>query len=86
MPTISRFYGVTISMYYNDHSPPHFHAKYGKAQAVITISPVKLIAGSLPARAKSMVIEWAKSHRARLSENWERCRRGTKPAKIEPLE
>ncbi len=29
MPTISRFLGILITMYWSDHSPPHFHAKYG---------------------------------------------------------
>lgn len=26
---ISEFFGIVIAMYYNDHSPPHFHARYG---------------------------------------------------------
>ncbi|MBM3861768.1 MAG: DUF4160 domain-containing protein [Verrucomicrobia bacterium] len=28
MPVISRFLGIVIAMYWDDHSPPHFHAKY----------------------------------------------------------
>jgi len=28
MPVISRFYGILVMMYYQDHHPPHFHAKY----------------------------------------------------------
>ena len=26
MPEISRFYGIVIRMYFDDHVPPHFHA------------------------------------------------------------
>ena len=26
MPEISRFFGIVIAMFYNDHDPPHFHA------------------------------------------------------------
>lgn len=33
MPTIVQFYGILIQMYYNDHSPPHFHVRYGNARA-----------------------------------------------------
>ena len=28
MPEISRFLGIIITMYYNDHNPPHFHVRY----------------------------------------------------------
>ena len=34
MPVISRFYGIVIAMYFNDHSPPHFHAKYSGYEAL----------------------------------------------------
>ena len=30
MPEICRFLGITIYMLYNDHRPPHFHARYGE--------------------------------------------------------
>ncbi len=28
MPEISRFLGIVICMYFNDHNPPHFHVEY----------------------------------------------------------
>jgi hypothetical protein len=34
MPRISKFFGVVIFMYFNDHLPPHFHAEYGEFEAV----------------------------------------------------
>ena len=41
MPEISRFFGMVMAMYYNDHAPPHFHVRYGKQKAVIGIDPVQ---------------------------------------------
>lgn len=32
MPTISFFYGIYISMYVDEHNPPHFHAEYQVAE------------------------------------------------------
>ncbi|RTL63781.1 MAG: DUF4160 domain-containing protein [Hyphomicrobiales bacterium] len=74
MPTISFFYGIAIRMYYNDHNPPHFHARYGQAQAIVRISDGVVIAGELPPTALKMVSEWALRHRAELEQNWERGR------------
>jgi Domain of unknown function (DUF4160) len=59
MPEISRFFGIIIAMYYNDHEPPHFHARYGSKKAKILIDPPTLMAGDLPPRALGMVMEWA---------------------------
>ena len=33
MPEISRFFGMVIAMYYNDHAPPHFHVRYGRPKS-----------------------------------------------------
>jgi hypothetical protein len=76
MPTISYFYGIAISMYFNDHNPPHFHAKYGRAKALIRISDGEKIAGELPPVAARMVREWAIVRRAELERNWELGCRG----------
>jgi hypothetical protein len=35
MPTLSSFYGIKITMNYNDHNPPHIHAEYQDYEAVI---------------------------------------------------
>jgi phosphomannomutase len=86
VPEISRFFGVLIRMYYDEHMPPHFHAIYGGAEAQIGIAPIMLLRGSLPRRALSMVIEWAAIHQRDLQENWERMRKDQAPCKIVPLE
>ena len=63
MPEISRFFGIIIAMYYNEHNPPHFHAKYQEDEAQFTIDTLEIIKGKLPVRAKALVLEWASEHR-----------------------
>ena len=86
MPEISRFYGIVIRMFYNDHVPPHFHAIYGEHELIVGISPIAILAGDAPARVRSMVLEWAALNQPSLIDDWERCRRGEVPEKIAPLE
>jgi hypothetical protein len=57
MPTISFFYGIAIQMFFADHNPPHFHARYGTARAVVRISDGQIIGGELPPTAARMVKE-----------------------------
>ncbi len=76
MPTIAYFYGIAISMYYNDHNPPHFHARYGRARAIVRISDGLIIAGELPPTAARIVSEWVVAHRQELEQNWQRGRDG----------
>jgi hypothetical protein len=70
MPTISQFFGIAIRMYYDDHPPPHFHAYYGNDAAKISIDTLEIQEGKLPRRALALVLEWAATHRAELSEDW----------------
>ncbi len=86
MPMISEFFGIYILMYFNDHAPPHFHAKYGEYEALIQISPLGLLKGDLPTRALSLVIEWAQIHKKELMENWNYAANNKKLHKISPLD
>lgn len=85
MPEISRFYGIIIRMYYNDHNPPHFHAVYGESEAVVEIKTLEILEGKLPKRAKMLIIEWAIKHRDELLENWEKAKKPDSLNKINPL-
>jgi len=86
MPKISRFYGITIRMYHNEHLPPHFHAEYGGRKASITFDGHVLRGRRLPPRALRLVRSWARMHRAELARNWELARKGGQLVQIEPLE
>jgi hypothetical protein len=74
MPTIAWFYGIMIQMYYNDHEPPHFHARYGRAKAIVRLSDGEIISGELPPTATRMVRQWALARNAELQDNWRRAR------------
>lgn len=86
MPEISRFYGIVIAMYYNDHDPPHFHARYGGEKGVFRIEDLEMTEGNLPNRARRLVKEWAVSHRAELAANWERARTDVPLTAVPPLQ
>ena len=73
-------------MYYNDHAPPHFHARYGEFEAVIAIATGDVVAGSLPRRALELVREWRQLHREALEEDWRLARERKRLNMIEPLE
>lgn len=85
MPVISSFYGIDIKLYFRDHFPPHFHAFYGEFSVEVAISDLTVLAGGLPRRAMSLVLQWAKIHRAELLAQWERARNGVNPNRIDPL-
>ncbi|MBU1962825.1 MAG: DUF4160 domain-containing protein [Gammaproteobacteria bacterium] len=86
MPEISRFLGIIIAMYYNDHAPPHFHARYGDAKVEIAIQTLSVLAGKFPPRALGLVIEWASKHQDELLADWELARQQQVLNNIEPLE
>jgi hypothetical protein len=54
MPEISRFYGIVIKVFHNDHHPPHFHAEHGSDQMLVEIETLGVIAGKLPPRAMGL--------------------------------
>lgn len=86
MPEISRFFGIVIYMNFNEHNPPHFHAKYGKCEISICINNFQIIAGKFPPKAYLLLIEWANSHKSELMKNWHELRKEHQPKKIKPLE
>jgi hypothetical protein len=86
MPEVSRFYGIVITLYINEHNPPHFHVKYAEYVAEIDIQTLKIISGNLPKRAYALVLEWAVEHRDDLMENWNLAREQKNLKKINPLD
>ncbi len=86
MPEISRFLGIIITMYYNDHPPPHFHARYNQQKAIIDIETLSILQGKLRPRILGIVIEWALLHQSELRENWQLARQNQPLQNIEPLE
>lgn len=85
MPEISRFYGIVIRMYFEDHNPPHFHAEYQGMKAEYDIRTLDIINGKLPNRAHALILEWASLHKSELLENWNKAIIPEPLEKIEPL-
>ena len=88
MPELSRFFGIIIRMYMEVGAPhhlPHFHAYYQDDEAVFSLNPIELIAGSLPRRQQRLVEAWAELHFAELLADWERLQSGRRPLPIAPL-
>jgi hypothetical protein len=69
MPTISRFYGIVIFMNYNDHLPPHFHARYQDQEIIVEVES-GLVQGKMSRRALRMVLEWSEKYQEELMRNW----------------
>lgn len=86
VPEVSRFFGIVVAMYYDDHPPPHFHVRYGECRAILELDGLVVLGGALPPRALGLVAEWAALHRAELEENWRRARSLAPLNRIGPLE
>lgn len=85
MPELSRFLGIVIKMFYDDHNPPHFHVEYNEFYAEINIETLEIISGTLPNRVYSIVLEWASLHRKELFDDWSLAKENLQPKKIAPL-
>lgn len=88
MPTICRFRGITIRMFFDEHrhqGRPHFHAAYAETEAVFDASNQSRLAGELPPRVEQLVQRWARARRRELLENWDRARAEVTLQPIESL-
>ena len=87
MPTISRFYGMLIIMYYREgfNEDPHFHVRYNEYDAKFRIEDLEIMSGKLPSHAVSLIKEWGRVHQNELRDNWKRILNSEPLEKIEPL-
>ena len=56
MPEITRFLGIVITMYFDEHDPPHFHVRYNEYRASVDIRTLNIIVGALPAKVRGLVV------------------------------
>jgi hypothetical protein len=85
MPIISRFFGIIIFMFWREHGPPHFHARYGDDEVIIEIQTGKLT-GDISPRVLNMVQEWRELHKQELMADWELAEANKPLKRIKPLE
>jgi hypothetical protein len=86
VPTLSVFFGIVIRMYYDDHTPPHFHAIYGEQEAKVAIDTQQVIKGRVPLRALRLVLDWAEIHQYELRDNSIKAQAHVPLDPIAPLE
>lgn len=84
VPEISRFYGIIVFMNYNDHDPPHFHARYGDQEAMVEIL-TGIVRGYMSRRALRMLFEWSESYQQELMEDWNLAQQRRPLLPIAPL-
>lgn len=85
MPIISKFFGIVIRMFYDEHNPPHLHSEYQGNKAVFDFQG-NMIKGNLRSRtAIKLVREWIDINLADLEEDWQLARERKEMKKINPL-
>jgi len=85
MPEISRFFGIVVHMYFDDHPLPHFHAFYAGREVEVAIETREIIKGRISPRAIALVDEWAALHVEELRSDWELAKASQPLSKIAPL-
>ena len=85
MPILSEFEGIEICLYFDDHMPPHFHAKYNGTEALVDIENSSVLKGSLPSNKLKLVLAWTELHKDELQKNWILAKNMQLPQKINPL-
>ena len=85
MPEISLFYGIRITMNWNEHNPPHFHVSYADYKATVLIQESRIDKGYIPNRQLKLVLAWCEIHRDELMQNWELSRQDKPLIRINQL-
>lgn len=85
MPEISLFCGIRVTMYYDEHNPPHFHAEYAGHKAAFDILGGCIMRGALPGKQLKFILAWSEMHKDELMQNWELARDNQPLNRIAPL-
>jgi hypothetical protein len=85
MPEVSLSYGIRITMYYEDHTPPHFRAEYNGSKVLIDIQNATVSKRIFPLKQLKLVLAWCEIHKEELMENWKSAEEYGKINRIEPL-
>jgi Domain of unknown function (DUF4160) len=83
MPVVAIINGIKIEFYFDEHPPPHFHARYGEFVAQIDVETLEIMKGSLPRPQMRTIQQWATSRRQALRQAWDACASGGNPGSIE---
>lgn len=87
MPIVSQFYGIIISMYFNDkeqHNLPHIHVQYAEYNSTFDLKGNKIV-GKIPKKQQKLVEAWIEIHKEELNALWTIVQNGNEIFRIEPL-
>ncbi len=88
MPIISQFYGIVVTMYFEEnigkHHVPHIHIRYNEYKAVYDFNANKL-EGTMTVKQEKMIEAWILIHKEELETLWKVMQEDNKYFKIEPL-
>lgn len=73
MPRIGASEGLTFSVYFRDHQPPHFHARAAGREALIAIDPIRVLESDLSVREERIALAWAGANLAAIRAAWAQC-------------
>jgi hypothetical protein len=71
MTTLHRSRNWKITMYANDHDPPHFHVRIPDGGAILDLESLAVLAGTLPRSTLQLVRTWAAENKPLLADSWE---------------
>lgn len=87
MPTIAKFYGISVRMYSERgerHHVPHIHCEYGGRELIVDLDG-GVLEGELPGKQTALIVAWVHLRGAELKANWDRLYRGETAEQIPPL-
>ena len=87
MPIVSQFYGIIISMYFNDtdrHHLSHIHVQYAEYRCSIDLNG-NILSGTIPNKQKKLIVAWIELRKEELITLWNMLQSGNGTFTIEPL-
>ena len=86
MPVISRFFGIVVRMFFDDHAPPHIHVEYQGCKALVDFKG-NVLKGDLGSKtALRLIREWVDRHEEELLFDWDAAVRKEPLNTIPPLD
>ena len=82
MTEISRFSGMVVHMYWDEHPWPHIHVRYAEYTASFDLRAMHFTRGDLPRPQERELLRWARLHQDELLANWNRMERAEAPHHI----
>ena len=87
MPIVSQFYGIIISMYFNDtdrHHLPHIHVQYAEYRCSVDFDG-NILSGTIPNKQKKLIVAWIELRKEELITLWNMLQSGNGTFTIETL-